>query len=197
MQVHSELLPNFCGALYCCIMKSFILIGYRCTGKTTVAGKLAERLGIPSIDSDVEIEQQAGKSIAEIFAQDGESAFRDLEESVIAEILARKSATAPLILATGGGAILRSGTRERLRQSGRVIWLTATPENILRRITNDSATTTMRPNLTSLPMYEEIIAILEQRKPLYAKTAHEIIDTDCQTPEEIANTILQNASHPS
>ena len=179
-------------------MKSFILIGYRCTGKTTVAGKLADRLGIPAFDSDVEIERQAGKRIAEIFAQDGESAFRDLEESVIAEILTRKSATeAPLILATGGGAILRSGTRERLRQSGRVIWLTATPESILRRILSDSATTTMRPNLTSLPMYEEIIAVLEQRKPLYVETAHETIDTDCQTPEEIANTILQNATHPS
>jgi len=175
-------------------MNSLILIGYRCTGKTTVAEKLAHRLGIPAFDSDVEIKRQTGKNIAEIFAQDGESAFRDMEESVISEILTRKSATpTPLILATGGGAILRSTTRERLRQSGRVIWLTATPESILHRITSDSASTTTRPNLTSLPMYEEIVTILEQRKPLYAETAHEIIDTDCQTPEEIVTTILRNA----
>ena len=174
-------------------MKSLILIGYRATGKTTVAAKLAEHLGIPAFDSDVEIERQAGKSIAKIFAKDGESAFRDLEESVITEILTGESSTAlPLILATGGGAILRSNTRARLRRSGRVIWLTATPEIILQRITSDSASTTMRPNLTSLPLYEEIVATLKQRKLLYAETAHEIIDTDCQTVAEIVKTILHN-----
>ena len=167
-------------------MQSFILIGYRCTGKTTVACKLAERLGIPAFDSDSDIERRAGKSIAEIFAQDGEPAFRDWEESVIAEILASPH---PLILATGGGAILRASTRERLRQSGRVIWLTATPETILHRITSDAASKTMRPSLTSLPMHEEIIAVLEQRKPLYGKMAHEIIDTDCRTIDEIVDAI--------
>ena len=168
-------------------MQSFILIGYRGTGKTTVAHKLANRLGLPVFDSDPEIERQAGKSIANIFSQDGESAFRDWEESVIAEILARSH---PLVLATGGGAILRASTRERLRQSGRVIWLTATPETILHRITNDAATATMRPNLTSLPMREEIVTVLERRKPFYAEAAHEIIDTDTRTVEEIVEIIL-------
>jgi shikimate kinase len=171
---------------YSYFMQSFIFIGYRGTGKTTVACKLAERLEIPVFDSDPEIERRVGKSIAEIFAQDGEGVFRDWEESVIAEILAQSN---PLVLATGGGAILRVSTRERLRQSGRVIWLTASPETILRRITNDAASKTMRPNLTALPMYEEIIAVLEQRKPLYAETAHEIIDTDCRTINEIAEAV--------
>ena len=168
-------------------MQSYILIGYRGTGKTTVARKLADRLTIPTFDSDVEIERHAGKSIAEIFIQDGESVFRNIEESVIAEILAR---SAPFVLATGGGAILRKSTRERLRQSGRVIWLTATPEVILRRITNDVASQTMRPNLTSLPMQEEIVTVLEQRKPLYAETAHEILDTDFHSTDEIVEIIF-------
>ena len=167
-------------------MQSLILIGYRGTGKTTVARKLAERLGIPAFDSDPEIERRAGKSIADIFAQDGEMVFRSWEESVIAEILACPN---PLVLATGGGAILRATTRERLRQSGRVIWLTATPETILRRITSDAASKTMRPNLTSLPMYEEIITVLEQRKSLYAETAHETIETDHRTIDEIVDAI--------
>jgi len=167
-------------------MQSLILIGYRGTGKTTVARKLAERLGIPAFDSDPEIERQTGKSVAEIFAQDGEPVFRDWEESVIAEILANPN---PLVLATGGGAILRASTRERLRQAGRVIWLTATPETILQRITSDVASKTMRPNLTSLPMHEEIVTVLEQRKPLYAETAHETIDTDSRTIDEITETI--------
>jgi len=168
-------------------MQSFILIGYRGTGKTTVAQKLANRLGVPARDSDVEIECRAGKSIADIFAQDGESAFRNIEESVIAEILSR---SVSLVLATGGGAILRESTRERLRQSGRVVWLTATPETILRRISNDAASQTMRPNLTSLPLQEEIVTVLEQRKPLYAETAHEIVATDTFSSEEIVETIL-------
>jgi shikimate kinase len=171
-------------------MQSYILIGYRCTGKTSVAQKLAERLGIQRVDSDTEIERQAGKNIADIFAQDGESVFRDIEESVIAEILAR---SVPLVLSTGGGAILRENTRKRLRQSGKVIWLTATPETILRRLTNDAASKTMRPNLTSLPMKDEIAAVLEQRIPLYGETAHETIDTDSLTTDEIVDVILRKA----
>jgi shikimate kinase len=167
-------------------MQSFILIGYRGTGKTTVARKLAEKLKIPAFDSDPEIERRTGKTIAEIFAQDGEPVFRDWEESVIAEILADPN---PLVLATGGGAILRESTRKRLRQSGRVIWLTATPETILRRITSDAASKTMRPNLTALPMQEEIVAVLEQRKPLYAATAHEIVETDFRTLDEIVAAV--------
>lgn len=168
-------------------MQSFIFTGYRGTGKTTVARKLADRLGIPAFDSDIEIERRAGKSIAEIFAQDGEPAFRDNEESVITEILANPL---PLVLATGGGAILRNSTRERLRRAGRVIWLTATPETILQRITNDAASKTMRPNLTSLPMWDEVVAVLEQRTPLYVETAHEIIDTDSRTTDEIIDILL-------
>jgi shikimate kinase len=167
-------------------MQSFILIGYRGTGKTTVASKLADRLGIPVFDSDMEIERRTGKSIAEIFAQEGESAFRDVEESVIAQIL---SQSVPLVLATGGGAILRDNTRNRLRQSGRVIWLTATPETILHRISNDTRSQATRPNLTSLPMQEEILTVLEHRKPLYATTAHERIATDSQTADEIVEAI--------
>ena len=167
-------------------MQSFIFIGYRGTGKTTVAQKLADQLEISAFDSDVEIERQAGKNIAEIFAQDGEPAFRDLEEAVIAEILARPT---PLALATGGGAILRDNTRKLLRQAGRVIWLTATPETILHRITHDAASKTMRPNLTSLPMRDEIVALLEQRIPLYAETAHEIIATDSLTIDEIVSIV--------
>jgi len=171
-------------------MQSVILIGYRGTGKTTVARNLAERLGIPVFDSDREIECRAGKSITDIFAQDGESVFRDWEETVIAEILASPN---PLVLATGGGAILRTKTRERLRQAGYVIWLTATPETILRRITSDAASQTMRPSLTSLPMHEEIVTVLEQRQPLYAETAHEIIDTDCRTIDEIVMGVAKKS----
>ena len=110
-----------------------ILIGYRATGKTTLAKLLAARLQCDWIDADVEIERRAGKSIAEIFAEDGEPAFRDLEADVIADLCRRDR----LILAAGGGAPLREETRENMRRNGTVVWLIAQPETILRRMTGD------------------------------------------------------------
>jgi shikimate kinase len=170
-------------------MDSLILIGYRGTGKTTIARKLGEQLQIPVIDSDSEIEHRSGKSIADIFAQNGETVFRDLEESTIAEML-QQNCCNQFVLSTGGGVILRPETRCRLRNAGHVVWLTATPETIFRRIQGDPATTTLRPNLTSLTPLDEIINLLEKRNPLYAETAHEMIETDFLQTDEITNKIV-------
>ena len=95
------------------------LIGYRATGKTTLARLLAERLGWDWIDADVEIERRAGKSIARIFAEQGEPAFRDLEAQVIADLCRRDR----LVLAAGGGAPLRPESRRAMREAGKVVWL--------------------------------------------------------------------------
>jgi shikimate kinase len=170
-----------------------ILIGYRGTGKTTIARKIAGQLAIPVKDSDAEIECRAGKTIAEIFGQDGEAVFRDLEESVIAEIL---HSGERLVMATGGGAVLRSSTRELLRRSGTVFWLTATPATLLHRISGDIHSKTMRPNLTPLPMMEEIASVLEKRIPLYQSTAHQTVCTESATPDEIAQWIIDHAEPP-
>ena len=161
-------------------------IGYRATGKTTVARLLAERLNAPWVDSDREIERQAGKTIAQIFAEDGETAFRNYEAHVIFDLCQSEE----LILATGGGAILRPETREILRESGPVFWLTATPETIARRMNADTATATQRPNLTELSQREEIRSLLEYRTPLYQETATIEITTESATPEEIVAQIL-------
>ncbi|MDR0338189.1 MAG: shikimate kinase [Planctomycetaceae bacterium] len=170
-------------------MNSLILIGYRGTGKTTIARKLSQRLQIPVIDSDTEIEQRSGKKIADIFAQNGETIFRNLEESTIAEILQQNQGN-PFILSTGGGAILRPETRCRLKNSGHVVWLTATPETILHRIQDDPESATLRPNLTTWTPFDEIINLLQKRNPLYAETAHEMIETDCFTIDEITDKIV-------
>ena len=162
------------------------LIGYRATGKTTLARLLAERLGWDWIDADVEIERRAGKSIARIFAEQGEPAFRDLEAQVIADLCRRDR----LVLAAGGGAPLRPESRRAMREAGKVVWLTARPETILARMSGDTTTTTRRPDLTDKGPLEEIIHLLEVRTPIYQESAHLVVDTEGKTPAELAEEII-------
>ena len=163
------------------------LIGYRATGKTTIARLLAEALGCPWVDSDREIERQAGKTIAEIFAEDGEPAFRNFEERIIAELCLKNE----LILATGGGAVMRENTRNILRASGPVLWLTASAETIHQRMNGDSTTATSRPSLTDLSALDEIRHLLEVREPFYRDCATMEITTELCSPEEIVRQILE------
>jgi shikimate kinase len=170
------------------MQRSIILIGYRGTGKTTIGRILAKRLSMPFVDSDPIIECRANKTIAEIFRDEGEKTFRDYEENVFADLLqARRYA---LVIASGGGAILRENTRKLMRKRGKVIWLTAAPETILTRIQIDKTTETRRPDLTNLPQLEEIKAILTNRTPLYQNTAHIIIDTESITRAKLVEEII-------
>jgi shikimate kinase len=162
------------------------LIGYRATGKTTLAKLLAKQLDWQWIDADVEIERLAGKTIARIFAEDGEPAFRDLETRVIADLCRRDR----LVLAAGGGAPLREENRRTMRQSGKVVWLTARPETILNRMSGDATTAQRRPSLTGHGPLHEIIHLLDQREPMYRETAHLTIDTENRAPEELTTDIL-------
>jgi shikimate kinase len=163
------------------------LIGYRATGKTTLARLLAERLGWPWIDADVEIERRAGKSIAQIFAADGEPAFRELEAQVIADLCRRDR----LVLAAGGGAPLRPDSRLAMREGGKVVWLGAPPETILARMSGDATTAARRPSLTDKAPLQEIVHVLESRTPIYRQAAHLAIDTEGKTPEDLASEILE------
>ena len=164
-----------------------ILIGYRATGKTTLARLLAQRLGWDWIDADVEIERKAGKSIARIFAEDGEPAFRDLEAEVIADLCRRER----LVLAAGGGAPLRAESRRAMRASGRVVWLVAQPETILKRMSADATTPGRRPNLTDQDPLGEIVHLLTRREPIYRESAHLVVDTEGKTPERLVDEILE------
>jgi shikimate kinase len=167
-------------------MMNLVLVGYRATGKTTLARHLAERLGWDWIDADVEIERRAGKSIARIFAEDGEPAFRDLESTVIAALCGQPR----LVVAAGGGAPLREESRRTMRKSGQVVWLTAAPETILKRMTGDATTADRRPGLTNLPPLEEIVQLLQRRAPIYRESAHLIVDTEGKSPEQLTEEIL-------
>jgi shikimate kinase len=171
-------------------MMNLVLIGYRATGKTTLAQGLASRLGWEWIDADVEIERRAGKSIARIFAEDGEPAFRDLEAVIIAELCGRQR----LVLAAGGGAVMREESRRAMRETGHVVWLTASPPTILARMTADATTAGRRPNLTNHTPLEEIVQVLGRREPVYRETAHQIVDTEGKTPEELVEEIISKIS---
>jgi shikimate kinase len=169
---------------------NLVLIGYRATGKTTLAQGLASRLGWEWVDADVEIERRAGKSIARIFAEDGEPAFRDLEARIIAELCRRER----LVLAAGGGAVMREESRRTMRETGHVVWLTASPPTILARMTADATTSDRRPNLTSHPPLEEIVQVLDRREPVYREAAHQIVDTEGKAPEELLEEIISKIS---
>jgi shikimate kinase len=161
------------------------LIGYRCTGKTTLARLVAERLGCDWADSDVELQRRAGRSIAEIFAEQGEVAFRRMEEKIIAELCRRQR----LILAVGGGAPMSEANRRAIRAAGRVVWLAARPETILARMEADPRSTAHRPPLSDKPPLDEIVELLAARTPCYRQLADLTLDTDQRRPDELAAEI--------
>jgi shikimate kinase len=165
---------------------SIALIGYRGTGKTTVARELARRLQWEWVDADVELELRAGKSIAAIFSGDGEPAFRELESAVVAELTARTR----VVLALGGGAVLRPANREAIARCGAVVWLKASAEAIEERLAADPSTAARRPNLTNAGGRTEIERLLAERTPIYAACATLEVDTDDKSPAEIAGEIL-------
>ncbi len=161
------------------------LIGYRGSGKSTLAAPLAKELDWDWVDADVEIERAAGKSIREIFNDDGEPVFRDWERRVLGDLLSRDR----LIVAAGGGAILDPETRRQMRAAGLVVWLRASLDTLAERILQDPATADRRPNLTAIGGREEIEVLLSEREPLYRESAHRVLDVDRKTPEELARTV--------
>ncbi|MCI0492064.1 MAG: shikimate kinase [Planctomycetes bacterium] len=162
------------------------LIGYRGTGKTTVAQLLADRLGWDWIDADDEIEQRAGKSISAIFADKGEAAFRDMESQIVAELSRRRGS----VVALGGGAVLREENRAAIRRFGRVVWLTAKADAVAQRLAADENTVSRRPDLTPSGGLAEIQALLAIREPIYRACATLEVDTELRTPREIVDEIV-------
>ncbi|MDP6466931.1 MAG: shikimate kinase [Pirellulaceae bacterium] len=161
------------------------LIGYRGTGKTTVAKLLADRLGWTVVDTDDLIELRAGKSIRRIFDEDGEIRFRDLEVDVI-----RQAVQSPQqVLALGGGAVLREETRQIL-SACKVVWLQADAQTLAARISGDPVSGNRRPDLTTAGGFAEIQELLAQRQPVYQETADYSVDTSKKSPEQLADEIV-------
>ena len=163
---------------------NLVLIGYRGTGKSTVAKLLATQLGMEVVSLDQEIVRQAGRAIPDIVAAHGWPHFRDLESAVTARCAARDH----IIIDAGGGVILRPENVGHLRRGGTLFWLRASVPVIVARIEGG----TERPALTAGKSFtEEVEDVLRERTPLYAAAAHHHVDTDARTPEEVAAEIAR------
>lgn len=163
---------------------NIVLIGYRGTGKSAVAERVAQRLGMTSISMDARIIEKAGMSIPDIVAKVGWPGFRDMESEVARELGRGDRA----IIDTGGGVIERPENVEALKTNGRIIWLKASVDTIVSRIQGD----TERPSLTGGKSFtEEVAEVLERRTLKYKSAAQFEIDTDPLTVDQVAEKVIE------
>ncbi len=138
------------------------------SGKSTVGRHLARQLGLRFLDSDAVLDQRIGMPIREYFAQHGEGAFRDVEQDVIDELTQQGG----IVLATGGGVVLRPSNRDALHSRSHVLYLRSTPEELFRRLRND----TQRPLLQVADPQAKLRELFRERDPLYRRVAHFVIE---------------------
>ena len=168
-------------------MPRVTLIGYRGTGKSTVAAALASRLGCGWQDADSVLEERLGCTIATLVRDRGEPAFRDAEAAILVDLLGSE----PGVLSTGGGVVLRPENRRLLRERGRpVIWLTAPAGVIRSRLAADPTTPDRRPPLTGRDPLAEVEDALTAREPLYRECADIAFDTAASPPDDVAERII-------
>ncbi|RCJ41190.1 shikimate kinase [Nostoc minutum NIES-26] len=158
------------------------LIGMMGVGKSTVGDLLAKQLDYILLDTDNIITQLTGKTINQLFAESGEAAFRQLESDVLAQVCARKE----LVIATGGGIVMRRENWSYLHH-GLIVWLDAPLELLYTRLAED----TTRPLLQDADPQGKLRSLLEQRTPLYSQADLRITLREGETPEEIANKVME------
>ncbi|RRS05277.1 shikimate kinase [Aquabacterium soli] len=161
------------------------LIGLPGGGKSTVGRQLAKRLNARFVDSDAVLEERIGMPIRSYFEQHGEAAFRDEEEAVI-DVLTASDADKALVIATGGGAVLRERNREHLKSRCTVIYLRSSPDELYRRLRHD----TQRPLLQVADPMAKLRELYDQRHPLYEQTAHYVVDTGRPSVGSLVNMII-------
>ncbi len=166
--------------------KTIALVGLMGAGKSSIGRRLAQALGLPFIDADSEIEAAAGSSIEEIFARDGEAAFRTGERRVIARLLEGP----PQVLATGGGAFMDPSTRALIRERAISIWLRADVDTLLVRVGRRHN----RPLLKAGDPRTVLTRLIEERYPVYAE-ADITVDTMEGPPEATLAKVIEALDH--
>lgn len=158
------------------------LVGMPGSGKSTIGRQLARRIGWDFRDSDAVIETRIGGSIRSFFEREGEERFRNIESAVIDEL----SGLDRVVLATGGGAVLRAGSRTLLHKRCHAVYLRCTPDELYRRLRSD----TQRPLLQVADPRARLQELFAQRDPLYRETAHFIVESGRATVQTQVNTLL-------
>lgn len=166
-------------------MKNIILIGFMGCGKTSVGKRLSQTLECDFLDTDELIEQQQKRSISEIFATDGETAFREMETECLKSLL--KQPGDGFVLSVGGGLPIREANRSLLKELGDVILLQVSPDVVYKRLRNDKT----RPLLQDKNPRGRILDLMSARKSFYEDAATHIVDVDERTFDEIVADILE------
>jgi shikimate kinase len=163
--------------------RSIVMVGLMGCGKSSVGKRLANKLGLPFIDADEEIERVAQKTINEIFSDHGETFFRDRESKVIARLLA----SGPQVLATGGGAFINPETRAKIKESGISVWLRAELPVLMRRVAKRDT----RPLLRDADPEAVMRKLMDDRYPVYAE-ADLTVDSREVPHDSIVVEIIEN-----
>ena len=169
---------------------NIFLIGYRCSGKTTIGKTIAKALDWSFVDADVILVRESGRYIKEIVDSEGWDAFRRMERSVLKQICADDRQ----VVATGGGVVLDRSNIQAMKTSGTVVWLDAGAETIQKRMLRDKNTGDFRPALTGKGRMEEIEDMLLKRNPYYESASDFSIHTDSASSGAITQKIIQKLS---
>lgn len=165
---------------------NFVLIGYRCTGKTSVGKRLAQRLGLAFYDSDTLILEETGHTVQEIVETGGWPAFRAEEKRIVARLALQDNC----VIALGGGAVLDPENVSVMRVNGRIVWLAADIQTIVARLAHDGVSPAQRPPLKGTDSLRETTLILEERTPIYEAAADLTVDTSHRALDEVVEEIL-------
>lgn len=163
-----------------------LLIGMMGAGKTTIGELVAERLGMAYIDNDLQVEHVTGRTVAEIWRDEGEDAFRRHESAALRAAI---QSPAPSVIAVAGGAVLDPANRKHIESAGTVVWLRAEVETLARQVRNDDDG--HRPLLDGPIGLEDVLTrVQEERRPIYTELADVIVDVDDLTVEEVRERVL-------
>lgn len=159
------------------------LIGFMGAGKSTIARTLVREQGCSLVEMDEQIVEEQGMSINEIFEKYGEDHFRDIESRLVEDLGKKKG----MVVSCGGGVVVRKENVQNMKSSGKIVFLTATPETVYERVKNS----TDRPILNGHMNVEYIAGLMEKRRALYEEAADLTIATDGKTRDEICREILE------
>jgi len=170
---------------------STVLVGMMGSGKTTIGRAAAERLGWRFLDSDRQVEEATGRTVEQIWRDEGEPGFRHLETAALSDALA-STGDEPAVVAAAGGVVLNPDNRHLLKRHPPVVWLRARPDTLARRVGTGSG----RPLLAGDPS-GALVRLAEERRPYYEEVADTVIDVDDLTPDQVVDQVVEVANAPA